>query len=435
MKTDMKRYIINIMLAAAVAFGFSSCNDYPDAFVLADGVPTVHGVRYADEDVLIDQAFMGEIICLMGDNLRSVHQLYFNDQKALLNTSYMTDNTLMVAVPGTIPVEKTDKMYLITKGLDTLACDFKVLMPSPTIKSINCEFQPKGTEAVLYGDFFIEPLTLEFAGGVEVTEFTSITKTELKFIIPQEAIPGKVKVTTESGVAESSFWYLDNRGLITDFDGPNNASSNHGVVPQGWNIKATYSNEGGISGNYVQLGPSTLAAGGDWNEELKLPFWCGNWNGDPMSITTGAGVPICNIIDFTDWKNMAIKFELFIPSGNPWSAGALQVVFTSAARCANDSWQNNTYIHTSADGGYDLCRGFYRPWESTGSFDTGDKWITVTIPFSEFIYNADGTPGKTPLSGPEDFASLIIWPWNGGLAGAECTPVFRIDNIRAVSLK
>ena len=434
MNKDMKRYILNIMLAAAVALGFSSCNDYPDAFVQTDGVPTVHGIRYADQDVLIEQAFMGEIICLMGDNLRSIHELYFNDQQALLNTSYMTENTLVVAVPGTIPTDRTDKMYMITAAQDTVTYDFKVMMPSPTIKSINCEYQPVGTEAVIIGDFFTEPLTLEFANAT-VTEFKSISKTELRFIIPETALPGKVKVTTESGTAQSPFMYLDNRGLITDFDGPGNAGSTHGVVPQGWNIKASYSDVDGISGSYVQLGPSALGADGAWNEELKLPFWCGNWNGDPMSITSGAGVPICNIVDFTDWKNMAIKFELCIPAENPWSAGAMQVVFASAERCANDSWQNNTYIHTSADGGYDLCRGFYRPWEASGSFDTAGKWITVTIPFADFTYNADGTPGKTPLSGPEDFASLIIWPWSGGLNGAECTPVFRIDNLRAVPVK
>mgnify|MGYP003296510112 CR=1 FL=1 len=52
-----------------------------------------------------------------------------------------------------------------------------------------------------------------------------------------------------------------------------------------------------------------------------------------------------------------------------------------------------------------------------------------------FTYNADGTPGKVPLSKPEDFASLIIWPWSGGVYGAACQPIFRIDNIRAVPVK
>ena len=47
----------------------------------------------------------------------------------------------------------------------------------------------------------------------------------------------------------------------------------------------------------------------------------------------------------------------------------------------------------------------------------------------------DGTPGKVPLSKPEDFASLIIWPVSGGVAGTECTPIFKIDNIRAVPMK
>lgn len=155
-----------------------------------------------------------------------------------------------------------------------------------------------------------------------------------------------------------------------------------------------------------------------------------------MGITEGAGVPLCNIIDFSNWQNMALKFELYIPSSNPWMSGAMQLIFCSADKAANDSWQNNTFLHTSAtDGGLDLCRGIYRPWETTGSFDTGDKWITVTVPFSEFTYNADGTAGQVPLSKPEDFATFVIWPWSGGVMGTECTPIFRIDNLRAVPAK
>ena len=133
---DMKKYIINIMLLAAVALGFSSCEDYPDAFELADGVPTVHYVRYADRDVLIEQAFMGEVVCFVGENLCSVHQLYFNDQKAVLNTSFMTENTLVAAVPGNLPKEKTDKVYMITKAQDTVVVDFKVMMPAPVLTSM-----------------------------------------------------------------------------------------------------------------------------------------------------------------------------------------------------------------------------------------------------------------------------------------------------------
>ena len=430
----MKRYIKNIMLLAAAALGFASCEDYPDAFELADGVPTIDYIRYADRDVLIEQAYMGEVVCFVGENLCSVRELFFNDQKAVLNTSFMTENTLVAAVPGNLPKETTNKVYMITKSKDTVSVDFKVMLPAPQIKAMSCEFQQPGTDVTIYGNYFVEPMTLTFedGNGATVTSFKSVSMTEITFTIPEDAKPGKVRVETESGLARSPFSYYDFcGGLITDFDGGTD------VVPQGWNFSGTYSSEGGIMGNYVELkSASAMSADGAWNEDFKIDFWCGRWDGNPMGITEGVGVPLCNIIDFSNWQNMALKFELYIPSSNPWMAGAMQLIFASADKAANDSWQNNTFVHTSAtDGGLDLCRGLYRPWEATGSFDTGDKWITVTVPFSEFTYNADGTSGAVPLAKPEDFASFVIWPWSGGVIGTECTPVFRIDNLRAVPAK
>ena len=422
------------MLIAAAALGFASCEDYPDAFVLADGKPTVNYVRYADRDVLIEQAYMGEVVCFVGENLCSVRELFFNDQKAVLNTSFMTENTLVAAVPGNLPKVKTDKVYMITKEKDTLSVDFKVMMPAPQLKSMSCEFQQPGTDVTIYGNYFSEPMTLKFedGNGAVVTSFKSVSMTEMTFTIPADAKPGKIKLETESGLARSPFSYYDFcGGLITDFDGGTD------VVPQGWNFSGTYSSEGGILGNYVELkSASAMSPDGAWNEDFKIDFWCGTWDGNPMDNMSGPGVPICNIIDFTNFQNMALKFELYIPSSNPWMAGAMQLIFCSADKAANDSWQNNTFVQTSAtDGGLDLCRGLYRPWEATGSFDTGDKWITVTVPFSEFTYNADGTSGAVPLAKPEDFATFVIWPWSGGVNGTECTPVFRIDNIRAVPAK
>ena len=193
-----------------------------------------------------------------------------------------------------------------------------------------------------------------------------------------------------------------------------------------------------MDGNYVELkSANVLDESGAWNEDYKIDFWCGNWNGDPMSVTSGPGTPICYVVDFTDFKNMALKFEICIPKSNPWSSGAMQLIFTNSKNAANDSWQNNTFVHSSASdpAGLDLCRGLWRPWEATGEFHTDDKWITVTVPFSEFIYNSDGTPGLVPLERPEDFASFVIWAWSGGVNGKECNPIFRIDNIRAVPVK
>ena len=428
------KYLNKILAALTISAGFLavSCEDQPDAFVPTEGLPSVDFIRYADRDIVITQAFMQEAVCLVGNNLRSINQLWFNDQEAVLNTSYITDNTLVVSVPKNKATVQTDKIYMITAAKDTVTYDFLVLAPAPVVKAMSNEYAKEGEEVTITGQYFISPITIEFQGTVIEEADMKLSETAVSFKIPAGTQPGVVKVTTASGTTKAPFQYRDPRGLITNFDGGTD------IVPQGWNFKGEYKSENGVDGNYVELkSANVLDESGAWNEDYKIDFWCGNWNGDPMSVTSGPGTPICYVVDFTDFKNMALKFEICIPKSNPWSSGAMQLIFTNSKNAANDSWQNNTFVHSSASdpAGLDLCRGLWRPWEATGEFHTDDKWITVTVPFSEFIYNSDGTPGLVPLERPEDFASFVIWAWSGGVNGKECNPIFRIDNIRAVSVK
>jgi len=83
----------------------------------------------------------------------------------------------------------------------------------------------------------------------------------------------------------------------------------------------------------------------------------------------------------------------------------------------------------------DYGRALYRPWETSGSYDTADKWITVTIPITDFKYTKDGGAAPTMPSSVADFASLTMFVVGGGLNGTECTPIIKIDNIRVVPNK
>lgn len=429
--------LILTIIAVALSFSLQSCKDQPDEFKLSDGTPTIYYIRpasYSASDSLLVEAAPQTSICLVGSNLKSIQQMFFNDKKAVLNTSYITDNTLFVQIPSDIPDEVSDKIYMITQAHDTLTYDFHVVIPAPVVTAMKNEWVKVGEDAVITGQYFIDdpnqPLTVTFTGisnsisvKVPAENFKSITRSQLVFTVPEGAEEGQIEVASVYGKGLSKFYFRDSRNLITNFDGATD------VVPQGWNIAATYSDVNGVDGQYVQLGPKETEGG--WVEELKLPFWCGNWNGDPMSITSGPGIPLRNFLDFSDWQNMSFKMELYIPKSNPWSAGAMQILFVNHKQCANDSWQNNTYIHTKADGGLDLPRALYRPWETTGSFDTGDEWITVTIPLTDFVYNDDGTKVSSTMS-IESFDSFIIWPINGGVDGTTCTPIFRYDNIRVV---
>lgn len=435
------KFTNKILAALAVSAGFLavSCEDQPDAFVPADGVPVLHYVRYADQDIMIEQAYMEEAVCLVGDNLRSVNQLWFNDQKAILNTSYMTDHTIVVNVPKEMAVVQTDMIYMVTAAKDTVSYPFKVLAPAPVIRSMSCEMLPQGSEATIYGDFFSEPLTVAFANA-DVTDFKSITKTAITFTIPEAALPGKVKITTASGTSQSPFMYLDDRGLLFDFDGLT------GLGNHGWHNRDILS-EGGITGNYVQLGDGVtmLNENADWNDGLyAFEYWCGDWN-TPQNITSGDGIALYNLVDFSNFSSMSLKFEMFIPSSTPWKAGAMQIAFQPVSQVTLSGNPIDGYDTVAGANAYafngeqnDLgnwSRALYRPWEATGEYHTADEWITVTIPISEFSYNKDGGAATMPLSSEKDFGSLTMFVLGGGVTGAECCPIIKIDNIRAVPNK
>lgn len=435
------------MLMAAAAFGFSSCEDYPDAFVLADGVPTVHYVRYAGSDVYIDRAYMGEIVCIVGDNMCSVHDVFFNEHPAVLNTSYMTEHTIIVQVPGQISQKVTDKIYLVAGNGSVVEVPFRVMMPAPQIKSMSCEFQTPGTDVTVYGNYFTEPMTLTFedGAGVEVTSFKSVSMTEVTFTIPEDAKPGRIKISTESGLARSPFTYMDASGMLFDFDDDGDAALATNAS-NCWHAREIKTDDTAIDGNYLQLGDgsTTLNATADWNDGLyAFEYWCGTWD-TPQNISSGAGIALFNLADFSDYQNMALKFEMCIPASNPWMAGAMQIAFQPVSQVtvsgnAIDGFDAVAGANAGAFNGDNGLGGWgralYRPWVSTGSYDTAGKWVTVTVPMSDFTYNKDGAGATKQFSSEHDFASLTMFVVGGGVAGKECAPVIKIDNIRAVPAK
>ncbi len=420
----------------------SSCTavekiDYPDRFRETTGLPIVHFVRYADRDVVIEQANMEETICIVGDNLTSVHDIYFNDQKAILNPSYMTAHTLMVSVPKTLPTVQDDQMHLITRDSSVVLYDFKVLPPVPKVDAMSNEWARPGDKVTISGSYLFAPLSVSFP-GVDPIEITESDGSAVTVTVPEGAQPGKIKVSTASGTAQSIFMYKDSRGMLFNFD-TDPHPANHG-----WHAQVIETDDTALDGKFLRLGDPgvTLDEEGGWADgNFSFEYWPGDWD-DP--VTYADSPRLTEYADFSQWKNMALKFELFVPSANPWKSGAMQLIIggvdlvTGGGEGTVDidgnvtAGANNKFI--SGDGLPMAPRALYIPWKESGSFDTGNQWITVTVPYSQFTYKSDGTPNSYEIK-PETFTSLTIFVWNGGVTGTACNPVIKIDNIRAVPIK
>ena len=439
-----KHIISLIATALTTSTLFSACEDEPDKYEIADGVPELSYVRTpSNADSLITSAYTNTMIVLVGNNLRAVKELYFNDQKATLNTSYMTDHTILVTVPKSLPETPTDSLYMINKDGVSTAYPFGVDIPAPTLSSMTCEYVKPGDVATINGDYFLsydsDPLTVTMPDGKVITDFKSLTQYTISFVVPEGCTEaGAITVTSKYGSTESTtFNFNDDRGLLFDFDGVTGLS-NHG-----WHNQVIETDETAISGNFLRLGGTdvTLSAEGGWDDShFSFEYWPGNWQ-DPETYSDPAGIRLTDLVEFTDYANMAYKFELYVPSTNQWNAGALQVLpagvdvvsYGNANVTDIDGNKlggcNNTYISGT------VCpRGLYRPWEESGTFDTNDQWITVTMPIANFIYDGNGSQATGKLSA-KSFTSLVLFVCNGGITGTECKPVIKIDNVRAVPYK
>lgn len=442
------RYINWFFVAALAMMGclMTACEDQPDKYEIADGVPTLKYVRSPlpeEADSLLVGAYLGNTVCLVGDNLRSIYELYFNDQKATLNTSYMTDHTVLVDIPKNIPEEVTNKIYMITKSGEKVDFDFSVMVPAPVVSSMSCEYAPAGSEAVLYGDYFVDdpnvPLTISMPGDITVEgeQITSITKTAVKFIVPEGAVQGNIRVKSIYGTGQSVFQYKDTRNILFDWDGKYEGALAAGNSWNGDNEKKgqILASVPSVDEKYMVMGPATLS-GGQWQTpgEYLMMYW-------PDPNATEGCVPLYNLPQFKkmleDYKieELALKFEVYVPTSNPWMAEGMQIRFTSLDEVSMSN-QTQDYIWNDDESHEEgkAPRGVWVPWEETGSYDTNNQWVTVTLKMSEFNKLVSGLAGDTEFT-QDRFAGLSIFLRGGGVDGKECEPIICIDNIRVVPVE
>lgn len=145
--------VLSFILLGATMMGsasLTSCVDEPDKYEVAGGSPSIDYIRLSDvtkKDSMLTGAYMGTNICLVGNNLRSIKKIFFNDQEAILNTSFITDHTLLVDVPTTLTDNPTNKIYMYNSKNECTEYDFKTLVPNPVVSSLNNEYAKSRSSA------------------------------------------------------------------------------------------------------------------------------------------------------------------------------------------------------------------------------------------------------------------------------------------------
>jgi hypothetical protein len=384
---------------------FQACDNTDEPVGVMPEISYIRITEAAKSDSLVTHAFMGSTVAIMGTDLENVDEIWFNDQKAFVNFSFVTPTSIIVTVPDVIPSTVTNMMFLINSNkIDTLKYPFGVDVPAPFVSSLLCEYVADGGTAVVKGNFFIDdpsaPLKVFFPGNLEGV-IQSININEIEVQVPQGAGVGPIQVKSIYGSTRSTFWFRDDRNIVLDFDLLTAAG--------GWRAgKIGNANPSGVSGNYVRFqGTMAGAAGATWGEDdFSFNMWPSS-NGRPDA-------PFYN----GEVADAVIKFECFVVE--PWSASALQMIFTPYSTSGT-----NGYIGDAA-----VPRGLWIPWKESGTYKT-EGWITVTLPLRDFKYTGAGGTCANALT-KEMLRGLTFFVWSGGVEGTDCTPHICIDNIRVV---
>lgn len=391
MKSFLK--ITLLLVLSSVVTSIISCKK--DEVKPNDGKPVIYYIRSTNPEVsdsLLVGTFMGSLIAIVGDNLGDTKQIWFNDQLATLNPTYITNKTILVNVPSTVPSTVTSKIRMVFGDGSELLHDFSINIPAPVISGTKSEYVPDGGTVILYGDFFFEPKVF-FAEDLQA-EILSLTKTELHVKVPAGATPGNIIVKTNFGTARSSFIFRDNRNVLLDYDGKNHET---------WTAPIVNSPLEPCAGNYAFF---KHAADGPWmwTNELTMQYWAPRGRGN-VPVATGS------------INDLVLKFEANVPI--EWRDVRMEIFFAPFAEDHGRDAPGTVFAR-------------WKPWK-TGPYKT-EGWVTISIPLTEFKYGKDDADdnenGTTSISNLNSLTNVTMMLF-GPAAGPNPVQI-AIDNVRIV---
>ncbi len=363
------------------------------------------------EDSLIVATTAGSTIIIVGENLASVTGISFGNNVATLNSSFITDNAIIVQVPSTIATTTTE-MILTTAQGRTVPYPFAVNIPAPLMTMFYSEFVEENDILRIKGDFFFDPHVFfygEDGSEIEGEVVEVVGSKEVKVIVPPGVADSRpVKMVTQAGSSESGvkpgeLLFRDRRNIIIDFDD---------LLGRDITLLTQKTEE------TAEAGPTWKDR---WKESAELFDWhlpekaCSGWYGginqlgyvepggyigtDPerSSITNLVGPFMAEGIN-----NLVLKFEIYVPASHPIT-GVTSNIYLTPVNFGGTSDLGRDLTKRTAENGC-VPGAYWHPfvlridkttdpnsWAPDKSptekaFFT-EGWMTVAIPLSSFQWN------------------------------------------------
>lgn len=375
MKTIKKLILLAIIIAMVSTF--SGCKK--DSVAAGSGTERISYVRVTNptsSDSLLVGAAQGQLIAIIGENLEGAQSMWFNDQQATLNPTYITNTSIIVNVPTPIPTKISNKLKIYFSNGDSLLYNFAVQISKPSVTSMTCEYVNAGDVATINGNYFYAPVSVKFTGGV-TGEVVSVTDKILQIKVPSGAQPGPITVTTNFGQSISDFWFEDNRNIFISSD-----------PWEGWNGSGYVITSPGagdppkINGNYIRF---TKKVGDYPYAEIA--------DGPASAMPIHAKrIPDAAILSPKDYN---LKFE--VNTIKPYNNNIIKInAGTSASDADNYQWKP--------------------PYDSKG------QWQTVVISYDDVVNSYK----VRPTVNPDGYWSMVLIHGPGALDADICFDNFRV---------
>ncbi len=392
-----------LMCLTLVMPGLTSCDDDDEA---ADSSPVTVTQIYLEradatvKDRPVDFARLGQTIRIEGSGFTGVRELYINGFKTYFNVAYVTNTNMIVSIDTDTPVSEADpgqrNTIRFVKSGGEYVHEFTIRAAAPVITSIENSLPMPGETVIVRGENLQETSLVTLADGTQITDITNATDEEedgewFSFVMPAGVTAaGAITVTCANGTAVSPNCFNFSICMVLDFDG-NGAQGAWSWSETGSMIDATDLVDDPLGtgrGKVLKLIPDRLINAGGIAAGKARATEC--WTAGNDNELDDWSRMYQYIPETTPLTEVAFQFDIYVP--NPWSGtGHIQL-------CLINNF-NFGGIGSDDDADSKQC-AFYCPWITGGEvvpFTTGGRWMTVTVPFSQFgKYAAEIEEGNTP---------------------------------------